>query len=136
MTMRVRYKSQVQVSATIDDDRWAGQPESSVLSDELEDGGTNLYTIRNGDVDIEVVPPAGPDLCNFIYIKTYSLDPNEDLGDLSVKINDVAVGVIRPLPGAKEAEWKLCTADVESVKLSNASGFDIRIVVSLAGVPD
>ena len=132
MSVRVRYKSQNAVSSTINDDNWLGQPESSVLTDLLAAGGTNQYTMEPGDTDIEV-KPIKPATVQYLYLKSKADDPNEPLQPLVITLNDTFTLELKPLPGAKEAEWRLCTDAIESIKVTNESDIAIVLIVSLAG---
>lgn len=134
MAVRTRYKIEVTVSSTPDEEKDLGHPTWEVWSDTMGEGGIKKVALAPAAPDT-LVPLDLIASCKFLAIRTNAVNPNDLPGTVNVKLNSSGGTAIpvSPIPDAKEGHLLLSTSGITALYVANPGTVAMNVTVAAAG---
>jgi len=135
MSVRLRYKLDMAVSSTANEEKDLGHPICEVVVDSQGEGGVFKTKLAGGAVDQEIkldnIASA-----KFLALRVTPVSENETMDSVKVRLN--AIGgeeiEIKPLSGAREAHFLISSAGITALYVTNvSSSVAVAVTVVMAG---
>jgi hypothetical protein len=134
MAVRLRYSVAVAVSSNSNEDRDLGNVKFEVVTDVEVKGGAWKTVVPAGATDLQLNMD-NISTIQLLAIRTYTNDPNDTPGGVTVKRNSTLGEpiLIKPVGDALEGVMVLTTDLLTALFASNASGVDMVLQISAVG---
>lgn len=134
MPVRVRYKLEIAISSTQNEERDLGNGKYEIVVDSQGEGGSWKFTVPGGATDVPVQLP-NVATAKFLVIRTTPKNPNQTPVALEFKRETIAGEVItlQSLTTSKEAYLMLTTDSLTALFVSNPGSVEMDVTVFAAG---
>lgn len=134
MTVRIRYKIEVAVSSSANEERDLGNIKLEQISDSQGEGGSWKTLLAAGDDDV-LLQLGNVASGKFLFLRATPRDPTLPIGPVTIKLNSATNDpmTLARLSDLKEAHALLCTEGLTAVYVSNPGTSPVELTVFVAG---
>lgn len=133
--MRLRYRIEVSISSTYNEERDLGNTRWEVVTDQQTEGGVWKATLANGSTNVPLPLDTIAD-ATFVAIRINPTDPNDTANAITIAINSTMSTPITIAPISQESQtghFLLSTTGLTALYASNSGSVSMDITLVAVG---